>query len=256
MTGGTRPSTPSWVQGFYDRKSRAAGPSGVLEHHEERAQTLARLAGPARRSVLELGAGAGGSAVATARLGYRVTAAELSSVRAGFARELAGSAGVELEVVEHDFMTFGFRTRYDVVAMWNGFGVGDDDYQRAVLGRAASVWLAPDGLMILDVFNPAAYARWAGHDDIDEETGCREAVDFDVVSSRFIDSWWFDGPGAAPLSQSVRCYSPADLQLLVEGTGLSVVTSEWGDHREPFPCSAAGAAGEEWGYRVVLAPDS
>lgn len=248
-----RAATPSWVRDFYDRKSRAAGPSGVLEHHVERAATLVRLAGPGRRTVLELGAGAGGSAVATAELGLRVTAAELSGVRAGFARDLARERGVDLTVVEHDFLEHDFGGRFDVVVMWNGFGVGDDAHQRAVLRRAATTWLAPGGLVVLDVFNPVAWSRWAGHDEVDEETGCRETLDFDVVGSRYVDSWWFDGPDAPALTQSVRCYSPADLALLVEGTGLVVTALEPGDGQQWSDRSATGPAGEACGYRAVLA---
>ncbi|MDT0184978.1 class I SAM-dependent methyltransferase [Microbacterium sp. ARD31] len=245
-------ATPSWVREFYDRKSRAAGPSGVLDHHVERAEALVRLGGPGRRTVLELGAGTGGSAVAAARLGLEVTAVELSGVRAGLARDLARDEGVDLTVVEGDFLEHDIGAGFDLVVMWNGFGVGDDAHQRAILARAASTWLAADGLVVLDVFNPAAWIRWAGHDEVDEETGCHETLDYDVVGSRFLDAWWFDGPDAPPLTQSVRCYSPADLDLLVEGTGLAVTALELGDG--PLTDrSAAGPASEAWGYRAVLA---
>ena len=247
----TVPPTPSWVGPFYDRKSLAAGPSGVLPHHEERAQAIQRLTGLDAARVLELGAGAGGSAVATAELGHAVTAVELSPVRARFAAELADERGAEgLQVVQGDFMTVGLSTAYDVVVMWNGFGIGDDDFQRAMLRRIHDEWLAPDGWVVLDVFNPAAWCRWAGEDAVDEETGVRQRVDFDVVGSRFLDSWWFDGPDAEPATQSVRCYSPADLRLLVEPTGLAVVTIE--QQEDSMSPLVTGPLGEAWGYRVVL----
>lgn len=252
MTGAQRTSTPSWVRRFYDRKSEVAGPSGVLDHHVERARAIEVLTGRSEGRVLELGAGAGGSAVATARLGYDVTAVELSPVRAGFARELARQHEVDLTIVEGDFLTHGFDSRFDVVTMWNGFGMGDDAHQRAILQAARSTWLDAGGEVVLDVYNPCAWIRWAGTVEVDEETGCRNQVDYDAVGSRFIDTWWFDGPDGPPLSQSVRCYAPADLELLALGTGLEVQTCRPAE-REAFDDRlATGPLGEEWGYRVVL----
>lgn len=246
--------TPPWVAPFYDRKSEAVGPSGVLDHHRERAQAINTLTGRISGRVLELGAGAGGTAVATALMGYDVTAVELSTVRAAYAEDLKrASAADTLEVICGDFLDVPLATRFDVVVMWNGFGVGDDEYQRRVLQTSAAEWLAEDGCFVLDVFNPVAWARWAGSSEVDPETGLRQEVEFDVDGSRFIDRWYFDGPEAAPLEQSVRCYSPADLRLLVEGSGLFV---ERIVHQVSAPveavATASGPHGEAWGYRAVL----
>ena len=83
---------PTPVAEFYTLQSRRFGPSGVLDHHRERADRLNLLAGgrkPIR--VLELGAGAGGTAAATAEIGHEVTAIELSPLRVEYARELAAT---------------------------------------------------------------------------------------------------------------------------------------------------------------------
>lgn len=246
-------TAPDWVGRFYDRKSLAAGPSGVLDHHRERAASISRFGGVARGRVLELGAGAGGSAVASAELGYDVVAVELSAVRAGFARELVTETGVGVSVVEDDFMAAEIRGRFDAVTCWNGFGVGSDDDQRALLRRVARDWLARGAVMVLDVFNPVGWSRLAGASERDEETGLHQEIDFDPVGCRFLDSWWFDGDDSPPLTQSVRCYSPADLALLVEGTGLAVDGLEVGG--EPLDRAARGVSGplgETWGYRARL----
>lgn len=245
-------ATPAWIAPFYDRKSLAAGPSGVLDHHRERAASIERLAGVAGGRVLELGAGAGGAAAAAAQLGHQVTAVELSAVRAAYARELADEVGAGLRVVEGDFMTAPLGGPFDVVVMWNGFGVGDDAFQRALLRRAVDEWLGPDGRVVLDVYNPAAWARWAGETEVDEETGLRQRVDLDAVESRLVDAWWFDGEDGQPLAQDVRCYSLADLRLLLEPTGLEVERVEHQDRAAETDPMASGPLGEAWGYRVVL----
>jgi hypothetical protein len=53
---------------------------------------------------------------------------------------------------------------------------------------------------------------------------------------------WRVGHEDAALTQSLRCYSPADLHLLLEGTGLSVVDVEpFTDERYSEPCELADA---------------
>ncbi|HZG93270.1 MAG TPA: hypothetical protein VEZ46_01020, partial [Mycobacteriales bacterium] len=97
------------------------------------------------------------------------------------------------------------------------------------------------------------WSRLAGASERDEETGLHQEIDFDPVGCRFLDSWWFDGDDSPPLTQSVRCYSPADLALLVEGTGLAVDGLEVGG--EPLDRAARGVSGplgETWGYRARL----
>lgn len=42
------------------------------------------------------------------------------------------------------------------------------------------------------------------------------------MSSTAIDTWWETSDPARPISQFLRCYSPADLALLLTGTGLSL----------------------------------
>lgn len=230
---------PAWVAAFYDRKSQTTGPSGVLDHHRERASTLAALVPEGR--VLELGCGAGGAAAAAAQRGLEVTAVELSPVRAGFARALAASHDVAVEVLESDFMTLSLPRHFDAVVMWNGFGVGSDDDQHALLARIATDWLVQGGTCILDVFNPAGWARLAGQEVVDPETGVRQRVEYDVEGARFVDLWFFDGEGSPPLSQSVRCYSPADFRLLAEDLPLSLEVGGW--HGDPV---------DAWGWRAVM----
>ncbi len=249
-------NAPSWVSSFYDRKGQVSGPSGVLDHHRERASAIKRFGGKSQGRVLEIGAGAGGSAVATAELGYRVVAVGLSPVRAGFANDLTrGRADLAIEVLEADFMTVALVDKFDAVTCWNGFGVGTDADQRKLLRRINQHWLAEDGVAILDIFNPVGWSRLAGERSLDEETGLRSALDFDAVENRLLDNWWFDGDTQPPMAQSIRCYSPPDLRLLLEGTGLRLADAEV----EGIPLTEVtpgvdGPMASAWGYRVLIIP--
>ncbi len=55
---------------------------------------------------------------------------------------------------------------------------------------------------------------------------------YDAVLSRWIDVWEPQGMVDEARSQSVRCYTPADLLLLLGGTGLRIRQAEC--HGEAF----------------------
>jgi hypothetical protein len=78
--------------------------------------------------------------------------------------------------------------------------------------------------------------------------------DFEVVGSRLLESLWsVSEDEAQAVTQSLRCYSPADLQLLVEGSGLvldKIESYEAEDHQKQVPLKQAML------YLAKLIPDS
>ncbi len=76
--------------------------------------------------------------------------------------------------------------------------------------------------MLVDVYNPFPWARMAGEERLDPEIKAVQRRDFDQVACRFIDRWWPIGDESRALAQTIRCHTPADLLLLLEGTGLTV----------------------------------
>jgi len=136
-----------------------------------------------------------------------------------------------LDFIRGDFTTTVCEEPFDVITYWNGFGIGTDLDQRQLLDRIAG-WLQPDGHLVMDVFNPAQWTLWVGdlsHRDAAPELGypysVTEHTDYDPVTARFIDTWHRDDTHAE-ITQSQRCYSPADLALLVEPTRLELLTIE------------------------------
>ena len=49
-----------------------------------------------------------------------------------------------------------------------------------------------------------------------------QKIDFDPVRNRFIDTWWDSDKPEQKLTQDIRCYSPVDLLLLLEGTSFEL----------------------------------
>ncbi|MBP7960494.1 MAG: class I SAM-dependent methyltransferase [Caldilineaceae bacterium] len=212
---------------FYQRQNAWTGvyTRPIIDFDRERVTRLAELAGPGSWRILELGAGGGQTAVALAEAGHTVTALELLPELADHARTLAADLpAAQLTVIQADFYTADLPGPFDVVCYWDSFGLGDDEEQRRLLRRVAG-WLAVDGCALLDVATPWHAAKAAGHG-----WGMKKAArryGFDADGSRLTDTWTpLDADGnpdeTQATTQSLRCYAPADLRLLLAGTGLTL----------------------------------
>ncbi len=255
-----------WVADFYTRFGEYVGTEAVAERHYNRAQVVERLLGDGPKSVLELGAGSGQTAFCLANAGHRVTAIELA--RGAALAEIATriTAG-QITVVEGDFYKADFENRFDLVGYWDGFGVGSDADRRRLLRRIADDWLAANGVAIVDVFCPWYWARHAGQIQVlDRHEPChryreRRSWDFDPIRSCFLDTWCpIDDATGLPMeemaiTQTIRCYSPSEFVLLLEGTGLAVSRAEVAG--QPFDMTSSALRDHPvWNaasYQVVLA---
>jgi SAM-dependent methyltransferase len=226
----------SWARDFYAKQDEWAGVSRdpIADMHRRNAELVRRLAGGRIGTVLELGAGGGQNAAALADLGYSVTAVELVPSVAQNALELADQPRKgQLRVIVGDFYDVELPDRYDIVCYWDGFGVGSDDDQRRLLKRVAG-WLAHRGFALIEIYTPWYWSGIArsgiarsGMAGRETQFGsvCRR-YGFDADGSRMLDTWWPVGHEQEAVTQSLRCYSPADLQLLLKDTGLSLESVE------------------------------
>ena len=214
-----------WSESFYARQAEIPGTYTTTVHpvtHALAARVTAHLGGP--RRVLELGSGGGQFAVAAALQGHDVTALERVPLLAEHTRSLAREGGTPLEVQQADFYTVQLpEAHYDAVCYWDGFGIGTDDDQRRLLRRVAG-WLAPTGRMYLDVMTPWYWANATGN--APQLPGYVRDYGFDADGCRMLDTYTPDSGGEpftqSSFTQSLRCYSPADLRLLLQGTGLTL----------------------------------
>jgi SAM-dependent methyltransferase len=216
----------SWVRDFYAKQDEWADVSRdpITDMHRRNADLVQRLAGGRVGRVLELGAGGGQNAAALADLGYSVTAVELVPSVAQNALELAAEPRQgQLRVMVGDFYEVELPDRYDIVCYWDGFGVGSDDDQRRLLKRVAG-WLTPRGFALTEIYTPWYWAKASGRET--QFGGVCRRYGFDADGSRMLDTWWPAGREAEAVTQSLRCYSPANLQLLLKDTGLSLESVE------------------------------
>lgn len=212
-----------WVKEFYSKQNEwfAIYLGKIDESHHKRAwlvQEMGRL--KTRSKILELGAGGGQTAAAMANLGHDVTMIELLPDSAKNAVQLASDLkNGSLEVIEGDFYDVHLNGKFDLICYFDSFGIGQDDDQRRLLKRVAN-WLKPDGFALIEVGATWFWARAAGK--IMDLGGGMRSYDFDPLASRLIDRWWLPENPVEVYAQSLRCYTPADYSLLLEGTGLKV----------------------------------
>jgi SAM-dependent methyltransferase len=114
---------------------------------------------------------------------------------------------------------------FDVISYFDGFGVGDDADQRRLLRRIAE-WLKPNGCALIEVYTPWYWAPLDGK-TMEWPNAMRRCV-FDAAACRVLDTWWPTGNPEMAVTQTLRCYSPADLRLLLEPTGLELTDVESG----------------------------
>ena len=74
----------------------------------------------------------------------------------------------------------------------------------------------------MDVFSPWWWIRQAGAEERDEERGLMRGYDFDPIGGRLLDQWWPIGDKSQFITQTARCYTPADFLLVIEGIGIAV----------------------------------
>ncbi len=211
-----------WVREFYEKQNEWGDflEDKVTDAHREKASLIEGFVGAGAKRVLELGAGAGHVAAAAAELGHTVVAVELVPTLAARAQEFASSqASQSMTVRNEDFYTVSLNGQFDVVCYWDGFGIGSDEEQRRLFRRIAD-WLTPTGSALLDVGTPWYAASVDGRGWAVGEA--ERQYSFDADGCRWEDTWWPKGKPEESVKQSSRCYSPADLRLLLEGTGLQL----------------------------------
>ncbi len=208
-----------WVDPFYSAQLDWAPQLADDRDLSDLLWVFSELKAPPGR-LLELGAGAGQFA-AQAAARWQVVAVERVAALAALARARLSPPS---EVIEGDFYAVDPPGPFDVIAYLDGFGIGTDADQQRLLERIAG-WLAPEGAAIVEIYAPWFWARAAGREQRLGDRAMRR-YGFDAAGCRMHDTWWPVHDPSAAKTQSLRCYSPADLQLLLAPTPLSL-TATW-----------------------------
>lgn len=217
-----------WVKTFYGTQNEWFGVylGEVEESHRERAALINRMTSIDTKQILELGAGGGQTAIALAELGHEVSMVELLEESVLHAEKLSHQMKVAINIQQGDFYTINYQQSFDLICYFDSFGIGTDEDQRRLLKRI-EMWLKPEGCVIIEV---GATGYWAGvgNGKIMDLGACFRQYDFDAENSKLVDSWWRKDYPEMVVRQYLRCYTPVDFKLLLQGTGLKMVGIEAG----------------------------
>lgn len=186
-------------------------------------------ANPPILKILELGAGGGQFSLAAAKSGYKVTALEIQSQFTDHIKKIKEEESLTtLFVINDDFYAVNFGEKFDVICYWDGFGVGSDNEQKLLLGNI-STWLSPEGCAFIEIYTPWYWATKAnGVTNIMGDV--IRTYQFDAEACCLVDSWYLKNDPSSKTTQRLRCYSPADLRLLLEKIDLQIEDIYSGGH--------------------------
>lgn len=255
----------SWVTEFFDSAVEWWGESWYEgENLKSRLEQVEHFVGKAPQNLLELGAGTGETAAFLAAAGYAVTAIDISERNFTLLSRIANQYP-SVTALKGDFLTAVIPGTFDAVCLFETFGMGSDSEQRQLLQRIASEWLTPKGIVIMDVYHSFGPIRKAGSSQflnrLEHVVGSVDMTErsfYDAVLGRWIDEWEPAGNITNTRRQSIRCYTPADLLLLLEGTGFRIIHAEFtGQAFDPEPTQVSTTSPiqefeKNYTYSVVL----
>lgn len=213
-----------WLNDFYSKQYKWSTEHNVLDPNDLRYDLLDKVSAhhpKPNSTILDLGSGLGQFAIAVAKEGFHVTALELTNEGVAFTKEMAKKYNVEhfITVIQGDFYEVELDQAFDFVCYWDGFGIGTDEDQEKLLNRI-STWLKPNGTGLIDLYTPWYWAKVAGKQM--RIGGIERQYGFEAEECRMTDTWWLYGRPDEKVTQFLRCYSPADLRLLLRHTDLNL----------------------------------
>lgn len=217
-----------WVLDFYGSAVGWWGESWYDGSNlEERAIFLAKYI-PQNSEILELGAGTGETARYLAKQGYKITAIDIAPENFDIIQKIA-KYEPSIQPILGDFLKINLNKHFDAVVLFEAFGMGSDKDQRTLLERISREWLKPEGVLIMDVYHPYGPIRVAGQrmkldalEDVPTSVAMTQYQDYDPMNNRWVNTWEpVDHPENVK-SQSIRCYAPSDLMMLMNGLDLNL----------------------------------
>lgn len=218
-----------WIKTFYCKAVEWWGESWYDgENLAERLAKIVKYLPEEDKRILELGAGTGETAEFLCQQGIQVTAVDLCDENIRLLNQIA-EKNTNLTVLQGSFYDVLLTEKFPVICLFECFGLSTDQDQRKLLKRISQEWLTEQGVVILDVYHPYSPIRNTGKkieldrlEHIPGSVDMTEYTFYDPIKNRWIDIWEPKNDKSKAGMQSIRCYTPADLILLLEGTGLKI----------------------------------
>jgi 2-polyprenyl-3-methyl-5-hydroxy-6-metoxy-1,4-benzoquinol methylase len=185
----------------------------------------------ANPSVLDMACGAGRHAVTFAKLGFKVTAIDISQRLISEAKRSAEQAGIEIDFVLSDILEYESNKRFDlVINLFTSIGYFENDEENyAVIKKALSL-LKPDGYFIIDYFNKDFLMKNLVPTTVFSENGLKITQNRSIEGTRIVKKIIIENNGyKEQFYESVRLFSCEEILLSIKKAGFRIF-KQYGDY--------------------------
>ena len=172
--------------------------------------------------ILDLAAGFGRHAILFAKLGYNVTAVDLSENLLSIAKKNAKSEGVNINFIQSDIRNFNPDSQYDlIVNLFTSLGYFEEDEENYYVLRKVFDLLSTGGFFVLDYFNKNFVVKnivAKTVEEIDEGIITQHRY---IEGERIVKEITIDREGKVnKFYESVRMFSSSELLKMIEELGF------------------------------------
>jgi len=172
--------------------------------------------------ILDLAAGFGRHAILFAKLGYNVTAVDLSENLLSIAKKNAKSEGVNINFIQSDIRNFNPDSQYDlIVNLFTSLGYFEEDEENYYVLRKVFDLLSTGGFFVLDYFNKNFVVKnivAKTVEEIDEGIITQHRY---IEGERIVKEITIDREGKVnKFYESVRMFSSSELMKMIEVLGF------------------------------------
>ncbi|MCU0405393.1 MAG: methyltransferase domain-containing protein [Ignavibacteriaceae bacterium] len=186
---------------------------------------------PANSSVLDMACGAGRHAITFAKMGYKVTAVDLSNLLISEAKKNAEQGGVELDFVLSDILEFETNKKFDLtVNLFTSIGYFDNDEENYAVIKKAYDLLKSGGYFVLDYFNKEFLLKNLIPMTVFSENGQKIIQNRSIDGTRIVKKIIIANNGSSEeFYESVRLYSFEEIINYIKKAGFTIV-KQYGDY--------------------------
>lgn len=204
------------------------------------AEEIIEQVGKPFTTVLELGAGNGLLARSLSAFNKKITTVELVPEMVEFAKKYNSS---NITALCGSFYDIDLSNTFDTILYMDGFGVGTDKEQLALLKRIHD-WLNDDGVALIDIYQPEYWKKVNGNKMMPfPNSNVSRIYGYDHTFNRMTDTWWEEDAPEIRYIQSLACYSLDEVYDLCRRANLNVTAY--------FPGGAMDY--ENWQFNEVVA---
>ncbi|MFC3419378.1 class I SAM-dependent methyltransferase [Salinicoccus hispanicus] len=215
--------TSNWAEAFYEMQYRSLKQTGEITEYEMNfAKDLRMQVGRPLGSVLELGAWDGRLARTLAGDAETITTVELIPEMVAVAKRHSTS---NITPLCGDFYDIEISSTFNTVLYMDGFGVGEDEDQLALLERIRN-WFDDDGTAIIDIYNPTHWIKADGQSMRPDSVNfpkVERQYGYDYKKNKMVDTWWHTDKPQDSVSQYLKCYTPEQIHALCQKAELDII---------------------------------